>query len=183
MRMGRRLGVAAFSLAFILAGVFAAAGLRLSHGGGHGGGMNHVAPEAAAFEIRKAPLVDLEGKAVVLEDVLGGGPAVLNFWATWCAPCRAEMPLLDSAAADIGVPLLGVAVADTPEMIRAFLAEVPVGYGILLAKFDIFYFFQQNGNTVGALPFTVLLDENGGVLRAKTGEFHSAEEFREFAGL
>ena len=182
----RRAVLWGFAAVFVLAGIATAAGIRILQAGHDhsqappGQAMNHAAPEAADFNILAAPFADLDGKIRTLEN---SGPVVLNFWATWCAPCRAEMPLLDSAAAGTTVPLLGISVADPPGAVRAFLAEVPVKYEILTAKFDIFYFFQKNGNTVGAMPFTVLLDENGKVLRTKTGEFHSEDEFQKFAEI
>ncbi len=96
---------------------------------------------------------------------LRGHPIVLNFWATWCPPCVKEMPELDRFHREFsakGWKVVGLAV-DGPTPVREFLAKVRVGFDIGLAGFGGTELAQTLGNTVGGLPFTVLIDAQGRV--------------------
>lgn len=96
---------------------------------------------------------------------LQGHPIVLNFWATWCPPCVKEMPELDRFHREFspkGWKVVGLAV-DGPTPVREFLAKVQVGFDIGLAGFGGTELSQTLGNTVGGLPFTVLIDAQGRV--------------------
>lgn len=96
---------------------------------------------------------------------LRGRPIVLNFWATWCPPCVKEMPELDRFQREFaakGWKVVGLAI-DGPTPVREFLAKVQVGFDIGLAGFGGTELAQTLGNTVGGLPFTVLIDAQGRV--------------------
>ncbi|OGB67407.1 MAG: hypothetical protein A3G29_13150 [Burkholderiales bacterium RIFCSPLOWO2_12_FULL_64_99] len=96
---------------------------------------------------------------------LKGRPIVLNFWATWCPPCVKEMPELDHFQREFaakGWKVVGLAI-DGPTPVREFLAKVQVGFDIGLAGFGGTELAQTLGNTVGGLPFTVLIDAQGRV--------------------
>lgn len=96
---------------------------------------------------------------------LKGRPLVLNFWATWCPPCVKEMPELDHFQREFaakGWKVVGLAI-DGPTPVREFLAKVQVGFDIGLAGFGGTELAQTLGNTVGGLPFTVLIDAQGRV--------------------
>ena len=119
-----------------------------------------VAGESAA----PAPdftLVDQEGKPVSLSD-LRGQVVMINFWASWCGPCREEMPLLEQIHqkyGPLGFTLLGVNVEENSADASAWLHDRPVSFPIL--------FDPQNGVSklydVVAMPSTVLIDRLGNV--------------------
>ena len=130
----------------------------------------------AAYEVTpwKAPrtpamaLDDLDGKPWAL-DTQRGKPVLLNFWATWCEPCRAEMPSLQALAARMGADRLVVVGVNyqEPEMrIRRFLETMPVKFPILLDRDGA----AAKAWTRRIFPTTVLVDASGRARTVVTGE-------------
>ena len=103
---------------------------------------------------------------------LRGKPLLINFWATWCAPCVREMPELDRFYREFGPrgwQVLGLAI-DSPMPVRAFLARVKVGFLIGLAGLDGTDLMHRLGNPSGGLPFSVLIGADGRLRRRKLGD-------------
>jgi peroxiredoxin len=118
---------------------------------------------------------DLNGQPRSLRQYLGH-PLVVNFWATWCAPCRREMPLLQQLWQQHhaqGVEVLGVAV-DSRSAVQQYLHATPVGYPILADE-------DQGSAAVArfgiepVLPFSVFADARGDIVAVKLGELHRDE--------
>jgi peroxiredoxin len=111
---------------------------------------------------REAPAFSLQargGGEVSLDD-LAGQVVMVNFWATWCGPCRQEMPHLEALYqrySDLGFTLLGVNVEEDASGADEFLAETPVSFPIL---FDPANEVSQLYEVV-AMPSTVLIDRSG----------------------
>jgi thiol-disulfide isomerase/thioredoxin len=100
---------------------------------------------------------------------LRGKPLLLNFWATWCAPCVAEMPMLDTFQREhAGWNVVGLAV-DNPEPVRDFVVKRKVEFAIGLVGFAGSDLARELGNSAGALPFSVIFDRNGAVKDKKLG--------------
>ncbi len=106
-------------------------------------------------------------------DAWRGKVMVVNFWATWCAPCVDEMPDLDSLHAEWGdaAVVVGVGV-DTPENITRFLQKVPVSYPLVIAGASGAALTRELGNDVGGLPYTVIIDRQGRVSSRFAGRIH-----------
>jgi len=134
-------------------------------------------PTLAVGDLREdVELVDRDGRPRRLSE-WDGRLVVLNFWASWCGPCREEMPILDrlhARHATRGLVVVGVASEEAPPAL-AFLAANPVAYPILVnppdAGIDVALRF---GNTRSVLPYTVLIGRDGRVLATRVGNFDEA---------
>lgn len=119
----------------------------------------------------------LDGNDATLDDY-AGRYVLLNFWATWCGPCRKEMPELSHLAERLDPEkaiVLGVA-ADELAGVAAFVDEVPVAYPIAVGDPDqLFMWSAALGNFVQGLPFSVLLDGSGEAVWVKMGELEFDE--------
>lgn len=114
--------------------------------------------------------VDLEGRPKRL-DTWRGKVLLLNFWATWCSPCRMEIPLLARWQAEYGkkgLQVVGIAV-DEQEAVRNFLQRNPISYPVLLGGGEAVLLMERLGNRVGALPFSVVLSREGEIFFRHTG--------------
>jgi len=106
---------------------------------------------------------------------LSGRVALINFWATWCFPCRTEIPLLMAAHTLHGPSLAVVGIAiDDPQAVRRFEDEVGLNYASLIAKTQGLSLMADYGNP-GHLPFTLVFDRQGRLRYQKTGELTASD--------
>ncbi len=112
-----------------------------------------------------------DGESVQVAN-FAGKPLLLNFWATWCPPCVAELPMLDAFLGEQkarGWQVLGLAV-DQPSAVRKFLARSPVAFPVGMAGLEGTELSRALGNLTGGLPFTVVFDADGRVRHRKMGQ-------------
>ena len=121
-------------------------------------------------------LNDSEGKQQILKQ-WQGKTLVVNFWATWCPPCREEMPSfsrLQTKHSTNGVQFVGIAL-DTAENVIRFSKQYPTTYPLLIADSEGTELTRQLGNSRLALPYTVVLAANNEVLLARLGRVSEQE--------
>jgi thiol-disulfide isomerase/thioredoxin len=102
---------------------------------------------------------------------------IVNFWATWCAPCRREMPLLQQLQRDHageGFQVIGIAV-DFRDKVLAYADEMQIDYPLLIGEQEALDAAASFGVSAVGLPFTVFSDRQGRVVTAHLGELTAAE--------
>jgi len=137
-------------------------------------GLRTLQPKAAlprpAAGLLGTTLPDAEGRPQRLEQ-WRGKVVVVNFWATWCAPCREEMPLFVRVQNELGgrgVQFVGIAV-DQVEKVKPFARELGLNYPTLIGGYGAMELSRTLGNTVMALPFTVVIDRQGNIAYEQLG--------------
>jgi thiol-disulfide isomerase/thioredoxin len=106
-----------------------------------------------------------------------GKALIVNFWATWCAPCLREIPLLADYQEIYGerfLQVVGIAV-DQADPVRAFMAEIEFNYPVLIGQSDAMDAAASFGVEFYGLPFSVFTDTAGHVLGVHTGELHAED--------
>jgi thiol-disulfide isomerase/thioredoxin len=132
--------------------------------------------DAPALEANSHPSFSLLGLDGDMHDFdeFAGRHRLLNFWATWCAPCRREIPLLKEFQAeqgDDGVLVIGIAV-DVMEAVQQYAEAAEFNYPILVGEMDAMAVAEQSGLQFHAMPFTMIVSAEGEYLNAHFGELH-----------
>jgi len=106
-----------------------------------------------------------------------GRALVINFWATWCPPCRREIPLLNALQAEYaprGFEVIGVAV-DFRDDVVAYMQDTPIGYPVLIGEQDGLDAARAFGMEAAGFPFTIFTDRGGRIVTVHVGELHRPE--------
>ena len=119
----------------------------------------------------------LDGNTVSLSD-LRGSPVIINFWATWCGPCRSEMPFIQEIYnewQDRGLVILAINLRETSSLVSQFIQDNNLSFPVLL---------DANGNValeynVTGIPTTFFIDKDGIIQESKIGPFSSKEDIEE----
>jgi thiol-disulfide isomerase/thioredoxin len=160
--VNKRLQAGLFMAVAVLAG---AAGFYLSRGT-----LVFQVADGAGESLMRVPFPDLGGKPRSLAQ-WRGKVLVVNFWATWCVPCRDEIPALMKAQqkyAANSVQIVGIAI-DYASKVRDYANEMRIDYPLLISGMESIGISKGLGNHAGVLPYTVIFDRSGRVAYAHAG--------------
>ena len=122
-------------------------------------------------------LADRDGTLRSLKDDWKGKALIVNFWATWCAPCRREIPLLNKLAADHAAEnfqVVGIAI-DFRDKVLDYAREMQIRYPMLIGEQDALDAAAAFGVDAVGLPFTIFTDTSGRVIALHMGELTADE--------
>jgi len=132
--------------------------------------MGPAPDDGALTALSTARFPDLQGNAQTL-DQWRGKVLVVNFWATWCAPCRDEIPIfvkLQDKYRSQGLQFIGIAV-DQRDKVQPFAADFGMNFPVLIGSADAIELSRKLGNRAGVLPFTIVLTRDGRLARTEIG--------------
>lgn len=132
--------------------------------------------EQARQALLQLALPDLAGQTQALKQ-WQGKVLVVNYWATWCPPCKAEMPgfsRLQEKYRGKGVQFVGIS-TDSPEKVAEYVQNAPVSYTLLLGNDDLLWGVADLGNPSQVLPFTLIFDRDGQINSTQAGRFFEAD--------
>ncbi|MFT5532748.1 MAG: thiol-disulfide isomerase/thioredoxin [Burkholderiaceae bacterium] len=147
--------------------------------------MAPVAPQTTAVaNLFSMTLPDLKEQPQPLAQ-WKGKTLLVNFWATWCAPCVEEMPelsALHTELAEKSFHVIGIGI-DSPTSLREFSLKLPVSYPLYVGGMGGSELTRQFGNQAGGLPFSVLISSDGQVRKTYLGRLNMQEVRRDIAAL
>ncbi|MGC1954905.1 MAG: TlpA disulfide reductase family protein [Gammaproteobacteria bacterium] len=178
--MARKSMVRTGLLVAIIAALSATLGFYLGHVlEGRAGSENSADPPVEVAMPDERPVFSLPDTAGQTRRVQewDGKVLVINFWATWCPPCREEIPefvVLQQKYATHGLQFIGIAI-DEPDAVLPFMQATGINYPVLLGQLTGVDLSRKYGNRWGALPFTAVIDRQGHVVSVKGGSITRAE--------
>ena len=154
---------------FAFVAALSAAGGALYHLWWRDGGTG-MDPAEVVERILEAPHADVNGETRRVGD-WRGRVLVINYWATWCAPCREEIPVLvrmQERYGSRGLQFVGIAI-DQPDKVAEFAREFRINYPLLLGGVETIELVRQVGNRAGVLPYTLVIDRKGRLVTRERG--------------
>ena len=143
-------------------------------------GIRQFRPTSGVSQLLAEPFTDFQGHTFRLRDL--SAPALLcNFWATWCEPCREEVPLLVAAKQHYRVDtfeIVGIGIDSAAKLLQ-FSERYRIPYPILVATAHTAELMRELGNNAAALPYSVLLDRQRRIAYRKLGAWRKSELDRE----
>lgn len=164
--------LAVFAVVAALSAV-AGVGYRLWSLGGSAGPV--MDPTAVVERILAVRLPDVQGRTQSLGQ-WRGQVLVVNYWATWCAPCREEIPVFvrfQERYGSRGLQFVGIAI-DEPDKVAEFAREFRINYPLLLGGLETIELLRQAGNRAGVLPYTLVIDRKGSLVTREPGGLKEA---------
>ena len=132
--------------------------------------------EVIGTDVPEFSLLDLNGERRYLSEWQGKLIAI-NFWATWCAPCREEIPAfieLQSKYETQGLQFVGIAL-EQAEDVKNFIEEFSINYPLLVGGDEVIKIATELGNNIGAMPYTVFINSEGIIAFTRRGPLTKEE--------
>ena len=139
-------------------------------------GMNKPIEEDKKIVMSEFELSDIDGMKISING-LRGKKTLINFWATWCRPCRKEMPMLNGlylSQNPVDLSVVGIAI-DKPEKVIQFVAELGIDFPIMVGQSEAYEIMKILGNEALTLPYTILINEEGEVIWSKNTELNHGD--------